>query len=88
MATDMTLDDFVVEETKRLALFAAYWRAQAEKGERADTGDVMWPDAMPAGHWDEQYLAFDVVDAEQAGFTAVDTPQGFVVHGPKDTTTA
>jgi hypothetical protein len=77
---DMTLDEFVQEETARLALFAAYWRKNAERLERTPDGEVIWPMDLEPGEWDMQYMGFDVLDAANDGIYAVETPQGFVVR--------
>lgn len=49
----MTLDEFVEEETKRARRFADYWRAEQKRG-----GKDNWPDEMPPGEWDQQYMAW------------------------------
>ncbi|MEP3669960.1 MAG: hypothetical protein ABJN42_24890 [Roseibium sp.] len=67
----MTLNDFIKEEKRRIALFSAYWQKNMSSGETVD-GDLVWPDDMQPGDWDEQLQTFDPEDATLMGLVAVE----------------
>lgn len=54
----MTLEEFIAEETRRLAAFKKMWQAEMAKGETVD-GEHLYPAEMNPGDWDDQYLSFD-----------------------------
>ncbi len=53
----MTLDEWIVEEAKRVQSFKEHWEEQADKAKDPE----QWPMEMTPGDWDEQYLAWNGV---------------------------